>query len=256
MSVGVNRVDKDNLPQPIIITNPRFNDVSNTIINDILFLWPCERKNKRILWLCRCHCGNYFKVEPKSVRSGNTKSCGCHFLERMREYNTRDSKDLTGMRFGKLLVLERTNFKNNRQHWKCICDCGNFFEANADSLLQNKLNSCGCLKSYAELQLKNLFTKQNIDYASQYTFSDCKSNKGYPLYFDFAILLNGDLKGLIEYQGDQHYNTANPWFSLDGQANDDRKKEYCKTHNIPLLHLYKNYNETELLTEIGRWCSQ
>lgn len=256
MSVGVNKVDKDNLPPPIIITNPRFNDVSNTIINNILFLWPCERRNKRVLWLCKCYCGNYFKVEPRSVRNGNTKSCGCRFLERMREYNTRDSKDLTDMRFGKLLVLERADFKNNRQHWKCICDCGSFFEANADSLLQNKLHSCGCLVSYAETQLKQLLESENISYIQQYTFDDCRSKRGYLLRFDFAIINDGIVKGFIEYQGDQHYNTANPWFSLEGQANDDRKKEYCATHNIPLLLLYKNYDKTELLAEIRRWCGQ
>lgn len=199
MSVGMNRVDENNLPPPIVITNPRFNDISNTTINGILFLWPCERRNKRLLWLCLCHCGNYFKVEPKSVRSGNTKSCGCQFLKRMREYNTRNSKDLTNMRFGKLLVLERAGFQNHRQYWKCLCDCGNIFEANADSLLQDKLHSCGCLKSYAEFKFKKIFEEQDISYISQYTFDDCRSNRNYPLHFDFAILYNNDLKGLIEY---------------------------------------------------------
>lgn len=38
--------------------------------------------------------------------------------------------DLTGQRFGKLLVLERDfeyQKKNNydKPYWKCICDCGN-----------------------------------------------------------------------------------------------------------------------------------
>lgn len=33
------------------------------------------------LWLCRCDCGTEFKVLGKSLRTGNTKSCGCFKLE-------------------------------------------------------------------------------------------------------------------------------------------------------------------------------
>ncbi len=38
-------------------------------------------------------------------------------------------KDLTGMRFGRLLVLSYEG-KNqyNRAMWKCRCDCGNEYE--------------------------------------------------------------------------------------------------------------------------------
>ena len=36
-------------------------------------------------WLCRCECGNEFVVMGKSLRSGNTQSCGCLRLERLRD---------------------------------------------------------------------------------------------------------------------------------------------------------------------------
>ena len=29
-------------------------------------------------WLCDCDCGNWEVVRSKDLRSGNTKSCGCH----------------------------------------------------------------------------------------------------------------------------------------------------------------------------------
>lgn len=29
------------------------------------------------LWLCKCECGKYTKVTTRSLRSGNTQSCGC-----------------------------------------------------------------------------------------------------------------------------------------------------------------------------------
>ena len=34
-------------------------------------------KDKRAKWLCKCDCGNEISVIGKSLRNGNTKSCGC-----------------------------------------------------------------------------------------------------------------------------------------------------------------------------------
>ena len=42
--------------------------------------------------------------------------------------------DLTGMRFGKLLVIERAPNKSGRTYWKCKCDCGTEKEIRGSSL--------------------------------------------------------------------------------------------------------------------------
>lgn len=44
-------------------------------------------KRRRGYWLCVCTCGNYIHAETSSIKSGNTKSCGClwrdaHFARR------------------------------------------------------------------------------------------------------------------------------------------------------------------------------
>jgi hypothetical protein len=48
-------------------------------------------KNNRIAWKCRCLCGNYITVMGKSLRNGDTKSCGCLLKEtssqRMKEFH-------------------------------------------------------------------------------------------------------------------------------------------------------------------------
>lgn len=36
-----------------------------------------QGKNGRVMWLCRCDCGNTKTIEGGSLRSGNTRSCGC-----------------------------------------------------------------------------------------------------------------------------------------------------------------------------------
>lgn len=53
--------------------------------------------------------------------------------------------DLTGKRFGKLIVLEATEKRKSRSIvWKCQCDCGNQCEKPAIELNAGTATSCGC----------------------------------------------------------------------------------------------------------------
>jgi 5-methylcytosine-specific restriction endonuclease McrA len=59
-------------------------------------------------------------------------------------------RDLTGLRFGRLLVvkkagLERRTDGRNRTTWQCVCDCGNEVVANNSVLVAGSKKSCGCL---------------------------------------------------------------------------------------------------------------
>lgn len=54
--------------------------------------------------------------------------------------------DLTGMKFGRLTVLERDlDNKAKGVHWKCVCDCGNFTSTSTTALMKGLSKSCGCL---------------------------------------------------------------------------------------------------------------
>ena len=53
-------------------------------------------------------------------------------------------KDLTGKRFGRLLVIKRNGSKNSCAAWLCKCDCGNE-KTISSSHLQQGTKSCGCL---------------------------------------------------------------------------------------------------------------
>ena len=56
-------------------------------------------------------------------------------------------RDLTGQKFGRLLVLNETSKrKNNSIVWHCICDCGNEYDVAGPSLTRGRTRSCGCLK--------------------------------------------------------------------------------------------------------------
>lgn len=56
--------------------------------------------------------------------------------------------DLTGKRFGKLVVLERCfdmPKKRSTVYWRCLCDCGNETIATSAHLKSGDKKSCGCL---------------------------------------------------------------------------------------------------------------
>ncbi len=54
---------------------------------------------KHVEWNCLCECGNSTKATSQVLKKGNTKSCGCYNLDRIRERNfkhghaTRENQD-------------------------------------------------------------------------------------------------------------------------------------------------------------------
>ena len=61
------------------------------------------------------------------------------------------AQDLTGMRFGRLVVIERYRGKSNAKvhttWWRCKCDCGMEIVTGRTYLVRGSTKSCGCLRS-------------------------------------------------------------------------------------------------------------
>ena len=53
--------------------------------------------------------------------------------------------DLTGKRFGRLIVLHETDIIYSPSRWVCICDCGKLKESRGTGLTTGDIKSCGCL---------------------------------------------------------------------------------------------------------------
>lgn len=62
--------------------------------------------------------------------------------------------DLTGQRFGKLLVIEEAGRKKREVLWKCLCDCGNYCYQVGHRLRKGKVHSCGCLRKSPKRRVK------------------------------------------------------------------------------------------------------
>ena len=54
--------------------------------------------------------------------------------------------EMTGMRFGKLVVTGYSHTINKRVYWKCICDCGNVCVVHGTKLRNGHTRSCGCAR--------------------------------------------------------------------------------------------------------------
>lgn len=54
--------------------------------------------------------------------------------------------DLTGQKFGRLLVIGIDDKNTRKTYYNCQCDCGKIKSIRADSLLSGAVRSCGCLK--------------------------------------------------------------------------------------------------------------
>lgn len=200
-------------------------------------------KDKHKQWICKCKCGNIIIVPGKSLRSGHTRSCGCLHKEVVKE---QQRKDITGQRFGKLIALETIGQnKNGNFIWKCQCDCGNITTVTTHNLCYGNTNSCGCLKSKGEQKIKSILQENNINYKSQYYFSDLYW-EGY-LRFDFAIFIDNKLHCLIEYQGIQHYQPIDFFKNSQKQwQRDQEKREYCKKNNILLVEIpYTDFDKID-----------
>lgn len=132
------------------------NEIGNTYGYLTVIARAENSKDGRARWLCKCKCGNEVVVSGKSLRSGNTKSCGCY-----KKDHPAMRADLTNKRFGKLLVLGEPKVGTRGTIWKCLCDCGNIcYKVSAD-LVHNNTKSCGCYKAELHSTMNDL-TNQNF----------------------------------------------------------------------------------------------
>lgn len=200
-------------------------------------------KNNRTAWLCKCDCGNTKIVRGPDLRKGKITTCGQKGCPCKSDRNVA-FKDITGMKFGKLTVIQRAGLTNNgKVKWLCQCECGNTTTVCGTDLRLGATQSCGCLRSKGELYIRQYLISLNVNFLTEYKFKDLYYQESRcPLRFDFAIMDKGKVKGLIEFQGWQHSYPVKCFGGKEEfekrKIRDNLKKEYCINHNIPLLIIY------------------
>ena len=62
------------------------------------------------LFICP-YCGKEFSAVIQYVKSGTTKSCGCLYKKQCKINGKKSARDLTGQRFGRLIVKEDSGLR-------------------------------------------------------------------------------------------------------------------------------------------------
>ena len=119
-------------------------DITWELFGKLRAIRPTDKKTEQgnIIWEFKCEaegCGNLvYKTYTQVKRIKGIASCGCTYSPKGK------FKDLTGKRYGKLVVLGRSH-KNKHGHWiwKCQCDCGNIHYVDTNLLNEGHTKSCG-----------------------------------------------------------------------------------------------------------------
>ena len=208
-------------------------------------------KQHSTFWFCKCGlCENIISVSRDSLVNGKSECCNKCKGEKIRQ--KAEERGLTtwhiGDQFGLLEIIDRAEPKSNHSYVKCKCKCGNIVDVRIDHLKgqsrKSATISCGCTnQSSGEIKITKLLEEANIDFQSQYRIREFNISSP----FDFAIYNNGKLLGLIEYDGEQHFEAIEFFGGEEKlkiqQERDIRKNKWCKKNNIRLIRIpYTEYN--------------
>jgi len=159
-----------------------------------------ERKYEKVVWECKCDCGNTAFVTSSCLLRGKTTSCGCI----QKEYISKNLiKDLTGQRFGKLVAIRpEEERKNGQVVWECKCDCGNMVSVRGANLRNGHTTSCGNCppKEFSGNNKKDLTGKRfgrlvaigpTDERRNGYVMWECKCDCGNTVLVRSASLIGG-----------------------------------------------------------------
>lgn len=200
-------------------------NINGIVVKEIVNEDGGAGRHKR--WKCLCpKCEELFITSSQHLRDKNKPISMC-FQCSIRQYN-----DLSGRKFGRLTVTERDyESQNGRVKYKCICECGSIVSVQANHLISQEIQSCGCMMSSGEETISKLLTNQSICFEKQKMFDGCKNRTS--LRFDFFI---PDLNIVIEYQGIQHYEPVEHFGGVEALEDtikrDQIKRDFCKAMGI------------------------
>ena len=208
---------------------------------------------------------NTYLTAPRDVLF-NCRKCNpdtCKYKDKVRKQVGRDavvadrSKSIhVGDKFGTFIVtkiLPSTEFGGHQSRAIIKCSiCG----AERECLYHHLMNlnvACECFKRHStgETLIKFYLDNHHYSYQTEVMFDGLCGVGGGMLRYDFAIFNNhAQVIGLIEFDGEQHFQEAGSYFNETGsvQIHDNRKDNYAMEYNIPLLRI--PYTDCHKIDEI------
>lgn len=110
-------------------------------------------------------------------------------------------KDLVGMKYGRLTVLEFVEKRGRFPYWLCKCDCGNTAIKPGYSMMQGYTKSCGCLAKENTVKMqkgRRLYNHSGEKIMSVWrtmvSRCECQNNPSYKRYGARGIYVCDDWK--------------------------------------------------------------
>jgi len=175
-------------------------------------------------------CGNIHMVTPHAFTKG--PSCPECSVKKKKLTNGDFINRVVAQVGSEYMFLE--DYVNMRTKLNVIhMKCDTRYKVNPHMFLKG--TRCpDCNFSKGESYISNFLKQNNIEYESQFRFSDCKHK--YTLPFDFALSDDTGIYAVIEYHGKQHYQINEFFGGEDGfkslQKRDAIKERYCNENNI------------------------
>lgn len=169
-------------------------------------------------------------------------------------------KDLTNLRFGKLIAVKCVKKPNQaKYYWECICDCGNTKIISSSNLIKGNSSTCGCGKvKIGDATRKHGMTNTRMfkiwtGIRKRCTNPKCKS---YPIYGGRGISISYKWDKFIDFYNDMKHGYADN-LSLDRiNPNGNYEPENCRwatpkiqNRNRRNNHLISLNNQNKTLAE-------
>ena len=173
--------------------------------------------------------------------------------------------DFTGYNLIDSIILpasEGYTTSDGHARWKALCSCGRTFYVDTGNITGSRSGRirCSCevcskAMSTGEQLIENWLKQHRyLTFERQYKFEDLRGLGDGLLSFDFAVFKNNRLKYLIEFNGAQHYKAIDYFGGEEQfkkqQEHDERKRAYCREHNIQLIEIPYNYNDLNTYLKI------
>lgn len=176
--------------------------------------------------------------------------------------------DLTGKRFGRLIVIKKIGRVGHDTAWECKCDCGNLHNARSGDLKCGNVSSCGCLRKEVakNKQYKHGLSDKKLYYVWKSMIRRCYNTKEshYSSYGGRGIKVcdawKSDCKPFYEWALSSGYaeGLSIDRINVDGNYEPSNcqwismlKQQFNKRNNHTLTYDGKTQTITEWALEIG-----
>ena len=177
--------------------------------------------------------------------------------------------DLTGQRYGKLVVLSQLPKEGKYYIYLCKCDCGNTIEVKAENLKSGKVKSCGCLKNaparnrlpdrkdailrreYSSIKKRN---RKFTDYDNVISYDEYKSIVNAPCNF-CGCVGSRSINDRLRSRGKTHI-CSNEVIHINGIDRIDSSKGYISGNCISCCTTCNYAKNTMSIEQFKTWIRQ